>query len=276
MPKLHRCRDRLAVGLDADRDQHGLHQTTTTAVVIRIGRQPERQAEQSDNPAKDQQFDHGISITRHTLAAPARADVAKAAVSPTWPGWALAKALAGILGDTGLELFAKFGVVQVLANQHDLVLAFAARPFRVVDGEALAGQVEHVAALAFVEPENSFGSEHRSGHQIVEKVLEFAQGKGSFGHKRQRRKPFNGEVISALVLSVIMALIVGVAVVMGVAVPMGMGVIVGMTVAVVMAMPVIVPVIVVFAVAMVVVAILMALLGHDFVAFEQSHAQQQR
>ena len=40
--------------------------------------------------------------------------------------------------------------------------------------------------------------------------------------------------------------------------------IVGMTVAV----------IVVFAMAMVVVAILMALLGHDFVAFEQPHAQQ--
>ena len=139
MSQLHRCRNSLAVGLDADGDQHGLHQATTTAVVIRIGRKPERQAEQSDNPAKDKQLDHGISITDRTLAALARADVAKTAVSPTWAGRALAKALAGILGDTGLELFAKFGVVQVLTNQHDLVLAFAARPFRVVDGEALAG-----------------------------------------------------------------------------------------------------------------------------------------
>ena len=127
-----------------------------------------------------------------------------------------------------------------------------------------------MAALTFVEPEDPLGAKHLSGQLIVEEVLEFAQGKGAFGRKRQRRKPFNGEVISALVLSVIMAVIVGVAVVMGVAVPMGMGVIVGMTVAVFMA----VPVILVFAVAMVGVAILMALLGHDFVAFEQSHAQQ--
>ena len=131
--QLHRRRNPLAVGLDPDRNQHRLHQATAAAFVIGIRREPERQAEQSDNPAKDQQLDHGISITRHRLAALARADVAKAAVSPTCQGRELAKALAGILGDTGLELFAKFGVIEVLANQHDLVLAFVARPFRVVD-----------------------------------------------------------------------------------------------------------------------------------------------
>ena len=106
----------LAVGLDADRDQHRLHQATTATIVIRIGCQPKRQSEQTKDPGKDQKLDHGDPFTPLTLAAFASPGVTKAAVSPTWGGLALAKALAGILGDTGLELFAKFGVIQVLAN----------------------------------------------------------------------------------------------------------------------------------------------------------------
>ena len=78
-----------------------------------------------------------------------------------------------MFGHAGLQVLAQLGVVEVFANQHDLVLAIAGGPVGVVDGEALAGQVEDVAPLAFVEPENAFGSEDGGGQLIVEEILEF-------------------------------------------------------------------------------------------------------
>ena len=78
-----------------------------------------------------------------------------------------------MFGHAGLQVLAQLGVVEVFANQHDLVLAIAGGPVGVVDGEALAGQVEDVATLAFVEPENAFGSEDGGGQLIVEEILEF-------------------------------------------------------------------------------------------------------
>ena len=113
--------------------------------------------------------------------------------------------------------------------------------------------------LALVEPEDPLGAKHLSGQLIVEEVLEFAQGKGTVGRKRQR----------------------GVALYRGV---VGMG-------GVLMAVPVLMFVLVmvfmlVLAVAMVVIVVVIAgavvfrlgagqLLGHDLVAFKQAHTQQQ-
>ena len=78
-----------------------------------------------------------------------------------------------MFGHAGLQVLAQLGVVEVFANQHDLVLAIAGGPVGIVDGEALAGQVEDVAPLAFVEPENAFGPKDRGGQLIVEEILEF-------------------------------------------------------------------------------------------------------
>jgi hypothetical protein len=126
------------VGLDADRDQHRLHQATTATIVIRIGCQPKRQSEQTKDPGKDQKLDHGVPMTANKLAVLASSCVAKEAVTPTCWGKALAKALAGILGHAGLQLFAKFGVIKVFADQYDLVLAFGAGPFGIVDDVGIA------------------------------------------------------------------------------------------------------------------------------------------
>ena len=72
------------------------------------------------------------------------------------------EAFAGIFGDAGLQLLAQGVVVEVPANDHQLVLAFP-WPIAVVDGEALARKVEDVAALAFVEPKDPLGPEHAGG-----------------------------------------------------------------------------------------------------------------
>ena len=74
---------------------------------------------------------------------------------------------------TGLELFPQFVVVDVAADQHQLILAITG-PVGVVDRKAFARQMEHMAAFAFVEPEDSLGPEHLLGHLVVEEVLELA------------------------------------------------------------------------------------------------------
>ncbi len=89
-----------------------------------------------------------------------------------------AEALTGILGHAGLQLFAQQGVIEIATDQDQLVLALAG-PVAVIDGEAFASQVEDVAAIAFVEPENPLGAEHRRRQLIVEEVLELAQGEGA-------------------------------------------------------------------------------------------------
>ena len=96
-----------------------------------------------------------------------------------------------MFGHTGLQLLAQLGVVEVFANQHDLVLAIAAGPVGVVDGEALASQVKDVAPFALVEPKDPFGAEYGAGQLIVEEILELPQGKRPIGSKGKRREPFN-------------------------------------------------------------------------------------
>ena len=101
-------------------------------------------------------------------------------------------------------------MVDVAADQHQLILAITG-PVGVVDGEALARQMEHMAAFAFVEPQDSLGPEHLLGHLVVEEVLELAQGEGAItleGH--------GGESLDVLMvaMAVVMAVVVTVAVVM--------------------------------------------------------------
>ena len=144
---------------------------------------------------------------------------------------------------TGLELFPQGAVVDVAADQHQLILAITG-PVGVVDGKTFARQVEHMAAFAFVEPQDSFGSKHFLGHLVVEEVLELAQGEGAItleGHGSESLDVLMVAVVVAVVM-VAMVMTVPMAVVMTVIVPMV--VIVFMTVIVVMV-----------AVAMVVVAV---------------------
>ena len=93
------------------------------------------------------------------------------------------EALAGILGHARLQLAPQLVVVEVLADQHNLVLAGRIRPVGVVDREALAGQVKHMPPLTFVEPQDPLGPEDFRGQLVVEEVLEFAQGKGALGRE---------------------------------------------------------------------------------------------
>lgn len=94
-----------------------------------------------------------------------------------------AETFSSIRCHTSLKLLPKFVVVDVAANQHQLVLAITG-PVGVVDGKPFACQMEHMASFAFVEPENSLGSEHLLGHFVVEEVLELAQGERSITLER--------------------------------------------------------------------------------------------
>ena len=147
-----------------------------------------------------------------------------------------AETFSSIRCNTSLELLPQGLVVDVTANQHQLVLAIAG-PIGVVDGKSFACQMEHVASFAFVEPEDSLGSEHLLGHLVVEEVLELAQGERSItleGH--------GGESLDRLMIRVITMAVV-----------MVMAVVVVMIV--VMPVPVVVPVVVVMAVAMTVIVV---------------------
>jgi hypothetical protein len=93
--------------------------------------------------------------------------------------WGSAESLAGIAGDTGLELLAQAGVIETFTDQYELGFARTA-PIAVIEGEALAGEMKNMAAFAFVKPKNSFGTENGGGELVIEKVLELAQGEGPF------------------------------------------------------------------------------------------------
>jgi hypothetical protein len=82
-------------------------------------------------------------------------------------------------------------VVHVLANQHQLVLGLPL-PLVVVEGKALAAEVEDMALGAFVKPENALGTKHDLGQLVVEKVLKLANGKGAIAGKGQGCKPIDG------------------------------------------------------------------------------------
>ena len=101
-----------------------------------------------------------------------------------------------------------------------------------------------MAAFAFVEPQNSFGSKHFLGHLVVEEVLELAQGEGAITLEGHGCKSLDVLMVAVVVAVVMVAMVMTVpmAVVMTVIVPMV--VIVSMAVIVVMV-----------AVAMVVVAV---------------------
>ncbi len=95
-----------------------------------------------------------------------------------WTG--SAKTLAGIPRHAGLQLAAQQGVIQLLADQDQLVAAIGwGAPVAVVDGEAFTRQMKHMPPFTFVEPEDAFGTEHAGGQLVVEEVLEFAQGEGA-------------------------------------------------------------------------------------------------
>ena len=68
-------------------------------------------------------------------------------------------------------------MVESTADQHQLVLAGSA-PVAVIDGEAFASQMKYMAALAFLEPENSLGPENTFRQLVVEKILKRSQIKG--------------------------------------------------------------------------------------------------
>ena len=168
---------------------------------------------------------------------------------------------------TGLKLFPQFVVVDVAADQHQLIFAITG-PVGVVDGKAFACQMEHMAAFAFVEPEDSLGPEHLLGHLVVEEVLELAQCKGPITLERQGGEALDVLVVTVLMAVVMMSLVMTVPMAVAVTVVMPMAVIVFMTVIVVMA-----------AVAMVVVAVAVIQArivgrGTHLVGFEQSDTEQ--
>jgi hypothetical protein len=70
--------------------------------------------------------------------------------------------LFSILGYTGLQLLAQASVVEVSADQHELVFAITG-PFGVVYGKTFASEVENVTLLTFFEPKNPLGPEHFLG-----------------------------------------------------------------------------------------------------------------
>jgi len=70
-------------------------------------------------------------------------------------------------------LLAQLAVVEVTADQHQLVLALAL-PFGVIDRETFAGQMKDMAPLTFVKPENPLGPKHAAGQLVVQEVLELA------------------------------------------------------------------------------------------------------
>ena len=114
-------------------------------------------------------------------------------------------------------------MVDVPADQHQLILAITG-PVGVVDGKAFARQVEHMAAFAFVEPQNSFGSKHFLGHLVVEEVLELAQGEGPITLEGHGCKSLDvlmvAVVVVVAVVMVAMVMTVPMAVVMTVIMPM--------------------------------------------------------
>ena len=104
-------------------------------------------------------------------------------------------------------------MVDIAADQHQLIFAITG-PVGVVDGKAFARQMEHMAAFAFVEPQDSLGPKHLLGHLVVEEVLELAQGEGAItleGH--------GGESLDVLMVTVVVAVVM-VAMVMTVIMPM--------------------------------------------------------
>ena len=118
-----------------------------------------------------------------------------------------AETFSSIRCNTSLELLPQGLVVDVTANQHQLVLAITG-PVGVVDGKSFACQMEHVASFAFVEPEDSLGSEHLLGHLVVEEVLELAQGERSITLEGHGGESLDRLMIRVITMAVVMVMIV--------------------------------------------------------------------
>lgn len=81
-------------------------------------------------------------------------------------------------------------MIQVLANQHQLVLELAL-PLRIVQRETLAAEVEDMAFGAFIKPENALSPKDRLRQLVVEKMLKLANGKGTVTLEGEGRKPIH-------------------------------------------------------------------------------------
>ena len=171
-----------------------------------------------------------------------------------------------------MELLSDCVVVDVAADQHQLILAIAG-PVGVIERKSIARQMEHMAVFTFVEPEDSLCPEHLFRHLFVQEVLELAQGERAITLEGHGGESLDVLMVAVAVVMVAMVMTVPMAVVMTVIVPMvvivSMAVIVFMTVIVVMV-----------AVAMVVVAVAVIQArivgrGTHLVGFEQSDTEQQ-
>lgn len=81
-------------------------------------------------------------------------------------------------------------MIEILANEHELVFGLTL-PLIIIQGKALAAEVEDMPLGAFVKPENAFGPENILRQLIVEEVLELTDGKGAIALKRNRGKPID-------------------------------------------------------------------------------------
>lgn len=75
-------------------------------------------------------------------------------------------------------------VIQVLANQHQLIFR-GTFPFIIVEGEALAAEVENVPFRAFLKPQDALSTEHVIRELIVQEVLKFFDVEGAIALDRQ-------------------------------------------------------------------------------------------
>ena len=168
-----------------------------------------------------------------------------------------------------MELLSDCVVVDVAADQHQLILAIAG-PVGVIERKSIARQMEHMAVFTFVEPEDSLCPEHLFRHLFVQEVLELAQGERAITLEGHGGESLDVLMVAVAVVMESVPMVAIVSVVMAVVMPM----------AVVRPMAVIVPmVMVVAAVTMVVVAVAVIQArivgrGTHLVGFEQSDTEQ--
>ena len=142
-----------------------------------------------------------------------------------------------------MELLSDCVVVDVAADQHQLILAIAG-PVGVIERKSIARQMEHMAVFTFVKPEDSLCPEHLFRHLFVQEVLELAQGERAITLEGHGGESLDVLMVAVAVVMESVPMVVIVSVVMAVVMPMA--VIVSMAVVMLMVMA---------AVAMVVIAV---------------------
>ena len=116
-----------------DRNQGGLHQAAATVVVIGVDQHPDSQADGREGECRAEKFHLAVSgslVTLNTLSSSCLSWLL-----PFTSGESFARIFRY---DAVFELFAQETVIQVAADDHQLVLALTG-PVAVVDREALAG-----------------------------------------------------------------------------------------------------------------------------------------